>query len=50
MFPNKNGTKIIFQHQNAEVNLFVSATESYHHLKLIADRVDKVLWDNENHN
>jgi hypothetical protein len=26
MFPNKNGTKIIFQHQNGEINLFLSAT------------------------
>lgn len=50
MFPNKNGTKIIFQHQNGEVNLFTSATENYHHLKLVTDRADKVLWDNENQN
>lgn len=46
MFPNKNGTKIIFQHQNGEVNLFSSSTENYSHLKLVTDRADKVLWDN----
>ena len=50
IFPNKNGTKLILQHQNGEVNLFFTATESYHPIKLISDRVDKVLWDNENHN
>lgn len=26
IFPNKNGTKIILQHQNGQVNLFFSAT------------------------
>lgn len=50
MFPNKNGTKIILQHQNDEVNLFFPATETYHNLKLVTDRVDRVLWDNENQN
>jgi hypothetical protein len=50
MFPNKTGTKIIFQHQNGEVNLFFSATETYHHLRLVTDRLDKALWDNENQN
>ena len=50
IFPNKNGTKLILQHQNGEVNLFFPTTESYHHLKLVTDRVDKVIWDNENHN
>ena len=46
VFPNKNGTKLILQHQNGQVNLFFPTTESYHHLKLVTDRVDKVLWDN----
>ena len=50
IFPNKNGTKLIFQHQNGEVNLFLSANETYHHVKLMSDRVDRVLWDNENQN
>jgi hypothetical protein len=48
IFPNKNGTKIILQHQNGETNLFFPTTESYHHLNLVTDRVDKVIWDNEN--
>ena len=26
IFPNKNGTKIILQHQNGEVNLFIPTT------------------------
>lgn len=46
MFPNKNGTKMILQHQNGEVNLFFPTTESYHHLPLATDRVDRVIWDN----
>ena len=46
IFPNKNGTKIILQHQNGQVNLFFSATETYHNIKVMVDRVDKVLWDN----
>lgn len=50
IFPNKNGTKIILQHQNGEVNLFIPTTESYHHVKLVTDRVDRVVWDNENLN
>jgi hypothetical protein len=49
-FSNKNGTKMILQHQNGEVNLFFPASESYHHVKLITDRIDKVIWDNENQN
>jgi hypothetical protein len=48
IFPNKNGTKIILHHQNGEANLFFPTTESYHHLNLVTDRVDKVIWDNEN--
>jgi hypothetical protein len=50
IFPNKNGTKLILQHQNGEVNLFFPTTESYHHLVLVTDRVDRVIWDNENIN
>ena len=46
VFPNKTGTKPILQHQNGEVNLFFPTTESYHHVKLVTDRVDRVLWDN----
>lgn len=45
-FPNKNGTKIIFQHQNGDVNLFFPSTETYYHIKLVTDRLDQVLWDN----
>lgn len=49
-FPNKNGTKLILQHQNGEANLFFPATETYHHIKLSTDRIDRVVWDNENQN
>ena len=50
IFPNKNGTKLILQHQNGEVNLFYPTTETYFTLKMVTDRLDQVVWDNENHN
>ena len=48
MFINKSATKLIFQHQNGEVNLFYPNTETYYHIKLVNERVDKIFWDNEN--
>ena len=45
IFPNKTGTKIVLQHQNGELNLLTSATETLNVIKLVTDRVDNVIWD-----
>ena len=50
IFPNKLGTKILILHRNGELSLLSTNGELTHHVKLVVDRVDNILWDNENPN
>lgn len=50
IYPNKIGTRILLLHQNGELNMISTNTEVINHVKLVSDRVDNVLWDNDNPN
>ena len=50
IFPNKLGTRILFLQRNGELSLLSCTTETVNHVRLVVDRVDNILWDNENPN